>query len=241
VVTLLGSAGVQGRLIAVVRPLLRPRVFGGVVAVMAASGLLTAGWLHDRALQHESDDTLTDATAVPPITAPAGIVVQTDCGTKITVAVPVAPLSPADANEQEKHAAAVNNLTGKWIRRGPADDTSNCHGWVFAGGRYNLGGRFVDTILADNGYTEVSDPAVGDVCVYRGAVGEVSHTGLVRAVLADGTVLVESKWGRLGVYLHAAGESCYGTAFTFHHSDRGGHTLVGLGGSADKAASSPTP
>jgi hypothetical protein len=43
-------------------------------------------------------------------------------------------------------------------------------------------------------------------------------------------VLVESKWGNLGVFLHPADKTPYGTEFTFYRSARSGHLLVGVGG-----------
>jgi hypothetical protein len=109
---------------------------------------------------------------------------------------------------------------------------------VFTGGRFHVSGRQVDSILTDNGYARVTDPAAGDVCVYRNPDGGVSHTAVVRASLPDGTVLVESKWGRMGVYMHDADESCYGADFAYFRTARGTHLLHGLDeGSTVEAAS----
>src|SRR5205807_1160464 len=80
----------------------------------------------------------------------------------------------------------------------PPDATSNCHGWVFTGGRYWVKGGAVEDILRDNGYRTVEDPRPGDLVVYRDDQGAVSHTGVVSSVGADGLVLVESKWSWLG-------------------------------------------
>jgi hypothetical protein len=105
----------------------------------------------------------------------------------------------------------------------------NCHGWVFTGGRYWVRGSAVAQILADNGYGEVSRPRLDDLVVYRNVKGEIIHTGVVRAVLPDGTVLVESKWGQMGRFLHRPEEHCYrGSTFSFYHSERGSHQLRGL-------------
>lgn len=115
------------------------------------------------------------------------------------------------------------------IRLGPPDERANCHGWVFTGGRYLLGPDDVELILKENGYAEVSEPQPGDLVVYRQG-GTVAHTAVVRYVTEGQPVLVAGKWGALGVFLHAADKSCYGTEYTFHRSTRRGHLLVGLGG-----------
>ena len=113
------------------------------------------------------------------------------------------------------------------IRRGPASEDCNCHGWVFAGGHNWLLGQEVDHILADNHYEAVSAPHEGDLCVYRDDKGAVLHTALVRSALPDGTVLVEGKWGGLGVFLHPADHSPYGQHYAYYRSQRSGHALTG--------------
>ena len=79
--------------------------------------------------------------------------------------------------------------------------------------RRRLGRR--GTILADNGYVVVDEPREGDIVIYRDGLGQVQHTGLVRFVGTDGLVLVESKWGSLGIYLHTPKEQPYGEFFNF--------------------------
>lgn len=209
--------------------LARPRLVGGAVAVMALAGVGVEGWRHDTnaaALADEAAGFLRGEEA--PATRPAAVTAWTDLGTPVELHDPVAPRSAGEAAERDRTSPVMVTLAGRFIRRGPADDQSNCHGWVFAAGRYHVGWPLVETILADNGYAAVGDPQAGDVCVYRSPAGQVLHTAVVRGVLDDGTVMVEGKWGRLGVYLHAANDSCYGTNFTFHRSGRCGHTLAGL-------------
>jgi hypothetical protein len=109
------------------------------------------------------------------------------------------------------------------IRTTPPDPASNCHGWVFTGGRYWVRDSAVDQILADNGYHEVTEPRAGDLIVYRGASGEVAHTGVVR--VAGDLVLVEGKWGSMGCYLHAPDQYPYGYSWSFYRSPRRGHLL----------------
>jgi hypothetical protein len=218
----------------------RQRVFGAVVAAAAGAVLVVENSRYDRESDAMANQTMVAITKeTSPFTAPAKVPCYTDKGNPVQLRVPVGARGPEDLSATEQRAMHVPALTGKWIRTGEPDDLSNCHGWVFAGGRYLLLGHKVDVILSDNGYEAVAAPAAGDVCVYRGPDGQVTHTGLVRAVLDDGTVLVESKWGRLGVYLHGVGESCYGTQFTYHRTARGGHLLSGLDGTGTTAASHP--
>jgi hypothetical protein len=117
------------------------------------------------------------------------------------------------------------------IRTGPAGDGTNCHGWVFTGGRHWISGKEVETILADNGYREVQAPQPGDLAVFRES-GAVIHSGVVCGLSEEGTVLIESKWGRLGRFVHTAEQHCYlGSDLTYYHTPRGGHLLRGVSGS----------
>jgi hypothetical protein len=115
------------------------------------------------------------------------------------------------------------------------DQDCNCHGWVFTGGRYWLSPDDVELILQDNRYQQVSQPQAGDLVVYRDPESKkIIHTGLLR--LADGPLLVESKWGVLGRFLHPHDSHCYGEPdCQFYRSDRPGHLLRGLPGAPDTA------
>lgn len=105
----------------------------------------------------------------------------------------------------------------------------NCHGWVFTGGAFWLTSDQVSTILEDNRYEPTFAPKSGDLAVYRDSEGDVVHTGIVRYVARDGLTLVESKWGRLGRFIHPADVHCYeGTVLTIYRSPRRGHLLLGL-------------
>jgi hypothetical protein len=226
---LAGVGAVQRRVGGLLRVVTRPRVVGGLVLFAAFGGWGLTAWQFDRQSVENAEATLklTDRIA-PRETVPADVSAVTDSGTPLALTVIADPLSAADSASLEENASSVAAYAPHLIRRGPASDDSNCHGWVFAGGRFHIGGRQVPTILADNGDEKVSHPAPGDVCVYAGDDGGVTHTAVVRATLDDGTVLVEGKWGRMGVYLHAAAESCYGKDFRFYHTTRGGHLLHGL-------------
>src|SRR5207247_1932023 len=82
----------------------------------------------------------------------------------------------------------------------------------------------VDTILWENEYDVVERPAAGDVIVYRDGTGHVVHTGIVRFA-QDDLVVVESKWGGRGRYLHQPLDQAYSTSFQYYHSPRPGNLI----------------
>jgi hypothetical protein len=113
------------------------------------------------------------------------------------------------------------------IRTAPASRDSNCHGWVFTGGRYLIDGGHVERILTDNGYHRVTTPRPGDLAIYRSKVGHLAHSAVVR--MADnGLVLLESKWGHLGRYLHKPEDYCFAVSWNYYRSSRTSHLLRGL-------------
>jgi hypothetical protein len=132
---------------------------------------------------------------------------------------------PETAERVEQAWIAEANLACRVIRTGEIDATCNCHGWVFTGGQYALSPEGVEMILADNGYELVTTPQAGDIVIYRTLSGEILHTGLVRTVLAQDMVLVESKWGPLGRFLHFPEDQPYSASYTFYRSPRHGHLL----------------
>jgi hypothetical protein len=122
----------------------------------------------------------------------------------------------------------LERYTLEVIRIQEPNPASNCHGWVFTGGAFCVAGEQADVILADNGYQPVEQAKGGDLIVYRDSSGLPSHIGVVCFVDADGMVLVESKWGPLGVFLHTPEMQPYGRHFGFWRSPRLGHRLRGL-------------
>lgn len=118
-----------------------------------------------------------------------------------------------------------DGFEGEVIVADGADARSNCHGWVFTGGRYCVPGASVDAILSDNGYAREDVPRPGDLVVYRDDDGEPVHTGVVKAIGEGGFVLVESKWGQLDVFWHTVDTRAYGTRFDYWRSARDGHLL----------------
>jgi hypothetical protein len=154
--------------------------------------------------------------------------VTTDRGTPIPLQSPVSPRSKEEAETSEIAFLDRTPLKNYFIHRQAANDHSNCHGWVFTAGKYCLGGSQVEAILQDNGYYQVDDPVVGDLAIYRNHLG-ICHTALVRYVTKGMPVLVEGKWGTLGIYLHPVDQTPYGTNFSYYRSPRDGHRLRGLG------------
>ena len=119
----------------------------------------------------------------------------------------------------------LERYTHEVIRIEGPNPNCNCHGWVFTGGNFGVPSEQVDTIVADNGYVPVERAQAGDLVIYRDDSGSPQHTGLVRFVGEDGMVLVESKWGPLGVFLHTPETQPYGQNFGFWRSSRLGHRL----------------
>ncbi len=112
------------------------------------------------------------------------------------------------------------------IARGAPDTSSNCYGWVFTDGEFLLDTSGIKTILDDNGYSPCEVPQPGDVIIYFIADGVPIHTGLVSGVLSDGTVIVESKWGLEGRFLHRPQDQPYSETFTYYRSQRAGNAII---------------
>jgi len=200
-------------------------VVGSVVGYEAADGAAL-----DRHM------TELEAEAVPPPGRPPdGIRSVTDRGTPVPVREATAPRPAGELALLEARVLQPGPVRDAVLRVAPPDDRSNCHGWVFTGGRYWVTGSRVQMILDENDYRAVPAPQVGDLVVYRQG-GVVIHTALVRYLTPGQPVMVESKWGCTGVYLHASDKSVYGTDFTYYHTPRGSHLLDGLGGPSPDVA-----
>ncbi|MBI2805451.1 MAG: hypothetical protein HYX68_10785 [Planctomycetes bacterium] len=163
---------------------------------------------------------------------------RTDAGTPI----PLYQSKTSIEEVQEKNRAIQNRLArqvAKFLRReklenlaialaGP-DPKSNCHGWVFTGGRFCVLGDAVEKILNENGYEKTKTPAAEDLIIYRDEDSpQIVHSGVVRAVGEAGFVLIESRWGVYGHYLHRPNDQPYGLNYSYYRSERNGHHLKGL-------------
>jgi hypothetical protein len=109
----------------------------------------------------------------------------------------------------------------------------NCHGFVFAGGRYWIMNDSVPAILKDNGYEPVSDHAAGDLIIYWDDAHNPIHSGVVRAVPRHGPIQIESKWGMRGEFLHTPQAQIFSQTYSYFRSARRGHLLRGLDDGAD--------
>jgi hypothetical protein len=185
---------------------------------------------YDRELEADSDAQISgmDLAEFRPPLEPVSTPAVTDRGHTIAVIRPT-ELRPTETTRSlDERQLRASDMLMRVIRLAPADDTTNCHGWVFTGGKYWIGGKQVDLIIEENGYHAVTVPKAGDLVVYRASPAEVTHSAVVLAVPEGQAVLVESKWGCLGVFLHPIDTSPSGTDFTYYHSNRTGHVLAGM-------------
>jgi len=227
-VVLLGSRWLVSRVAVIVAAASRPAVR---YALLTAAGIgIAIGSVV--ICEHEDERIITSEMAdlelleaqVPsaPVEREKG---WTDQGSPILLRQPLnadVGLSLAEAEERYFRSSQFKEQV---IRHSVADERTNCHGWVFTGGKFILSGAEVNLILTENGYTEQKTPQPGDLVIYRTS-GSVVHSALVQCVAEDQPVLVRSKWGSLGVFVHPIDKSPYGTDHTFYRSPRAGHLLT---------------
>jgi hypothetical protein len=179
-----------------------------------------------------------DLVALPPLKEIQPCPVTTDRGRPVSVYVSQDRQTFTPEFLGRQSAFLRNRGFMEHIIRVPDGDTDcNCHGWVFTDGRFWLSPEGVELILADNGYRPSETPGVGDLVVYRSRDGKLLHTGILRAGVESGIVLVESKWGVLGRFVHSPDIHPYGDClWTCHRTARLGHRLNGLPGDTPPAA-----
>ena len=150
----------------------------------------------------------------------------TDRGRRIHLfTMPSAALPREMLDGMESEMAQEWGASMRVIRSSAPDPRSDCHGWIFAKGRWWVLGQDVEVILQDNGYSMTADPSAGDLVVYRHEATPITHTGVVYAVGKGRQILVESKWAWLGTYIHPVESQPYGGHPTFYRSARSGHRL----------------
>jgi hypothetical protein len=108
-------------------------------------------------------------------------------------------------------------------RCGPLNPAANCHGWVFARGQFGIHDRDVATILEEHRYERVSQPASGDLAIYR-VDGVIVHSGIVHVSVPRREIVIRSKWGPFGVFFHQPG--AHSGDCTFYRSSRLGNDLT---------------
>ncbi len=209
----------------VARAVCRPAVAWGLLLAAGLGTVVAAGAVYESADQDMIDREM-HTLALIVYSPPLEVVDQaaTDRGTPVALKRPSAVRGAEELSVTEETVLREPGARERVIRRQPADEGTNCHGWVFTGGKFWVPGESVERILEDNGYQPVSSPRPGDLAIYRSG-GSVVHTGVVRYT-ADGLpALVESKWGGLGVFLHQVDQSVYGGEYTYYRSPRPGHLL----------------
>ncbi|WP_020473924.1 tripartite tricarboxylate transporter TctB family protein [Zavarzinella formosa] len=184
----------------------------------------------DEAMMNNDISVLEQIVWKPPLHEKSETLAYTDLGHSVLLHEPDSFRPTAEMDLMERQILEQMKYNFALIRHNGPDDGTNCHGWVFAGGRYWLSPDMVGVILADNGYHPVAIPQVGDVVIYQEPQTHgITHSAVVRYVGADSPI-VEGKWGWMGVFLHPVDHSCYGANFTYYRSEREGNLLVGLGG-----------
>ncbi|GIW90977.1 MAG: hypothetical protein KatS3mg109_1409 [Pirellulaceae bacterium] len=191
------------------------RQFRLIYGLLAWSGMLSC-WISYRYFNFTRGEMeITVEEFSTSLVAVEDTFLRTDVGRLLRVYE--SPLAEQTGNCDDSPAILTS---GYVIRREKPTPRYNCHGWVFTGGRYVVKSEDVETILHDNGYSEVEQPQVGDLVVYRDEQGRIIHTGVVRGILDDGTPLLESKWGFAGRFLHRPEEQVYSTNYRFYRTSR---------------------
>ncbi|HZT80490.1 MAG TPA: hypothetical protein VFA26_09715 [Gemmataceae bacterium] len=201
--------------------------------LLAAGPMLLGGWAylaHQSFDEYQPDEGTLALSERLPLRPDTESVARTDRGRVIPLYLVVEELAPDVASLPDDTAYLSPRLPLRLIRTAPRSRDCNCHGWIFGGGRFWILGKDVATILKDNGYSPVEHPREGDLAIYRGGDGAVLHSALVRGA-PGGVLLLESKWGQLGRYLHGPEDQVYGSGPTYYRSPRSGHQLRGLDGS----------
>jgi hypothetical protein len=197
--------------------LLTPKL---VWAVVLGVGLIASRYLAANALNS------VPQTALPAIDLQDVPVYSTQALTDVGRAISLFHFKMYSTSaEVEQFMRSTESGRTQIIRLGEPNPASNCHGWIFTGGRYGVRDGEVESILTDNGYREVPEPRQGDLAVYFTG-DKIKHSGLVRMADKHAPVIVESKWGPFGVYLHAADQQPFSGTCKFYRSSRPDHLLA---------------
>ena len=162
-------------------------------------------------------------------------VAYTDAGRPLPLYRSTQHLSQVELSATDSSLVEAWGLNTHVIRTAAASEDYNCHGWVFTEGHCWVKGEDVPTILEDNGYHTVSHPLVGDIVVYHDYGGRVAHCGVVRVASPDAPILIESKLGKGGRFVHTPEALRYGVDFAYYHTARPDHSLFSHHGSSNPA------
>ena len=105
----------------------------------------------------------------------------------------------------DKHRAIIEvhpNVIKIW----DATEKYNCHSyawyWESPDNRVWINDNVADTYIDCPSSIEKASPSAANIIVYFDSTGNILHSGIIKSVLADGTIIVESKWGDSGAYRH---------------------------------------
>jgi hypothetical protein len=229
-VALLGSRRLVDFAVAVVRVAQKPKVRWGLLAFVGL-GVVAVGGIRfsikDEIAVGKEMSELELMSSTPELEVIERVPAKTDRGSVLVMRRPQVLRNRAEIDTPEDKAMRGTGYDQFVIRREPATDYTNCHGWVFTGGQYWVDGASVQKILDDNGYEETKTPRPGDLVIYRNVTG-VSHTGVVRYLAEGQPVMIESKWAWMGVFLHPVDKSAYGHDYKYYRASRPTHVLAGL-------------
>lgn len=201
--------------------------------VLLLAGLALVLWYAHRAMSSSpapanpvEDSPALRARAMASLRPELDWVALTDRGRQVRLFhMPESAISPQLLQTMEAEVIADFGRDLRLIRTLPADHRANCHGWIFAERRWWILGDDIDAVVQDNGYERVFEPRIGDLVMYREGANPATHTGVVFAAPKNGIVLVESKWGALGSYLHVPDVQPCGGFPEYYRSPRPGHRL----------------
>jgi hypothetical protein len=219
----------------------RPRLQGA--ALLIACPVLALGWsavLLPTPPEFVRDPGLVIASQPVGIRPVAATGAATDAGRPVPLYFRAKASDEAALKAGDAAVFSFGQYAARAIRTAPPTEDYNCHGWVFTGGRFWVQAEDVETILEDNGYQPAADPLPGDLALYRGSSasadpGPVLHSGVVLTAGPGHPVLVESKWGKSGRYVHAPDAIPYPGEVFYYRSSRAGHLLNNLGPSPAEA------
>jgi hypothetical protein len=223
---LLRAEAPRRSLVAALRPLAWPRVQALLLLGVSVSGAFGwVVWLDEQSTPPMLENPFVQDGAESPTLQRVSQVGWTDRGTVVPLYRPTG-LDESTLNTSERRLAE-GLFALRVIATGRRTTESNCHGWMFAGNRFWLMSTDVARILVDNGYQTVIDPALGDLVIYRDSDGLIVHSAIMRGHTGAGELLLESKWGPKGCFVHTPKNQPFGERFEYYRSPRKGHRLSG--------------
>jgi hypothetical protein len=209
----------------------RPHVQGSLLLALAPLGglawlgTLPSGMAEDFDKGGEKED-LARPVPLQPLRS---LYFFTDCDSRVRTyeAVPT-QASHRDPRDLEAFVVQRAGLDRRVIRTGGADYACNCHGWTFGGGKCWIQSEDALMILRENGYHIESNPRIGDVVAYWDQYNRLAHSGIVVGLSRDGSVLVQSKWSWIGLFIHPVEGQPYASAWDYYRSERAGNSLRGV-------------